>query len=93
VPVRRCKHKKIEAAHSHDPDRLSRDGGIAKLLFTGEPRIKLREKIVEARKEFVLSAHATQFSCAAINRSPYRNKTSSCKKAQNLGAVASVPVY
>jgi hypothetical protein len=62
VPVRRCKHKQIEPAHRHDPDRLNRsDGTGAACVLTREPGIKLREKDAEGRKEFVLSAHRTQF--------------------------------
>jgi hypothetical protein len=62
VPVRRCKHKQIEPAHRHDPDRLNRgDGTGATCVLTREPGIKLREKVAEARKEFVLSAHRRQF--------------------------------
>jgi hypothetical protein len=55
------------------------------------PDVALRAEIGPAMN---LSCQLTEgiFRARSITE-PYRNKTSSCKKSQNLGEVASVPVY
>jgi hypothetical protein len=52
----------MQAQENRTNWRLNRDGGIGEASVHGANKdIKLREKVVRAREEFVLSAHRKQF--------------------------------